>query len=84
MRFSVTNRRRKIGRRNSNSKQKSGATLSMASPSSQNIAMAPPVQNPAPSQSPHNQYPPNATPPAQQQPTQQQQQQVNMWLLYRF
>lgn len=49
--------------------------MSMASPSPQNIAMAPPVQNPTPAQSPHNQYPPNAAAPptAQQQPTPQQQ-----------
>lgn len=47
----------------------------MASPSPQNIAMAPPVQNPTPAQSPHNQYPPNpaAPPTAQQQSTPQQQ-----------
>lgn len=64
----------KIGRRNnSNKQQPSGASLSMASPSPQGIAMAPPVQNPAPAQQ-NNQYPPNpAAPPAQQQPTSQQQ-----------
>lgn len=65
----------KIGRRSGSNTKQCGALLSMASPSPQNIAMAPPVQNPTPAQSPHNQYPPNpaAPPTAQQQSTPQQQ-----------